>query len=121
MKRAIILSFLAILSVAVSGAAQILHVDSVTVDSVWNASSWYDQNNTLHLGQNRACNISFIPQGESMAQMFISLSTDSGKTWQQSPESLIVTNPLPFLYTTTQRSPSMIDERMNMKPPVLSK
>ncbi len=74
-------------------SAQILHVDSVTVDSVWSSdSSWYDGNGILQQRLSRDCKISFIPQGEGMARMFIALSIDSGKTWAPSPNSLSVMN-----------------------------
>ena len=81
--------FTAILS-AGNVSAQILHVDSVSVDSVWNSdSSWYDINSILQQRVSRDCNVSFIPQGEGTAQMFIAISMDSGKTWAPKPDSLI--------------------------------
>ena len=69
-------------------SAQALHVDSVTVDSVWNSdSSWTDGSGAAQNRHSRDCKISFFPQGEGTAMMFISMSVDSGKTWTPSSES----------------------------------
>ena len=83
----------AVLLPAWNVTAQILKVTSVTVDSVWNSdSSWYDGNGILQQRTSRDCKISFTPQGEGMARMFIALSIDSGKSWAPSPNPLIVDN-----------------------------
>jgi formylglycine-generating enzyme required for sulfatase activity len=65
-------------------SAQILRVDSVTVDSVWNS----DSANRV----SRDCKISFVPRGEGTAMMTISMSKDSGKTFTPSTDSLTVKN-----------------------------
>ena len=67
-----------------NASAQILHVDSVTVDSVWNS----DSTNRV----SRDCKISFIPRGEGTVMMSISMSKDSGKTFLPSIDSLTVKN-----------------------------
>jgi hypothetical protein len=87
-------------------SAQILHVDSVSVDSVWNSdSSWNDSNGVLQHQQNRDCRISFVPRGEGMAKMFVALSIDSGKTWAPSPNPLIVPgNALSSTFITGQKA-----------------
>jgi hypothetical protein len=85
------LSLTAILTaaLALSAPAQILRVDSVSVDSVWNSdSSWND--GSSHQRVSRDCLVHFIPQGEGMARMFIAMSIDSGKTWAPKPDSLSV-------------------------------
>jgi uncharacterized protein (TIGR02145 family) len=82
---------LAVLLFADSVSAQVLQVSSVTVDSVWNSdSSWYDIDSILQQRQSRDCSISFTPQGEGMARMFIAMSMDSGKTWESSRNLLTV-------------------------------
>lgn len=74
-------------------SGQILQVSSVSVDTCWNSdSSWYDNNGILQQRTSRDCRISFTPMGEGTARMFISMSIDSGKTWAQSPNPLIVMN-----------------------------
>ena len=95
-----------VLTSAVMINAQILHVDSVTVDSVWNTdSSWYDGNGILQQRQSRDCKISFVPQGEGMAQMFIAMSIDSGKTWGPSPNPLTINgNALSSTFMTGQKA-----------------
>jgi hypothetical protein len=73
--------FLVVLLMSVS-SAQTLHIDSVSVDSVWNSdSSWNDSKGILQKRQSRDCKLSFIPAGTGTVQIFVSLSTDSGKTW----------------------------------------
>jgi formylglycine-generating enzyme required for sulfatase activity len=93
-----------------NASAQILHVDSVSVDSVWNSdSSWYDGNGILQQRTSRDCHISFIPQGEGMAQMFIAMSIDSGKTWTPSPNPLtVLNNGLSSTFKTGQKATIMI-------------
>ena len=89
----IILAFLATILFSGNASAQILHVDSVMVDSVCNSDSlWYDGNGVLQQRISRDCNVSFIPQGEGMARMFIAMSEDSGNTWAPSPNPLTVLN-----------------------------
>ena len=101
--------FVVVLS-AVNISAQILHVDSVTVDSVWNSdSSWYDGNGILQQRVSRDCNITFFPQSEGMARMFIAISIDSGKTWAPSPNPLIVfNNALSSTFITGQKAIIMV-------------
>jgi formylglycine-generating enzyme len=73
---------------ATAVTAQALRVDSVTVDSVWNSdSSWNDGSGAAQKRQSRDCKISFFPQGEGTAMMFIDMSVDSGKTWTPSSAS----------------------------------
>jgi formylglycine-generating enzyme required for sulfatase activity len=79
-------------------SAQILSVDSVTVDSVWNT----DSTNRV----SRDCKISFIPRGEGTAKMSLTMSKDSGKTYSPSTDSMTVKNyalyvPLPAGQKTT--------------------
>ena len=63
-------------------SAQSLHIDSVSVDSVWNSdSSWNDSKGIQQKRQSRDCKLSFIPVGTGTVQIFVSLSIDSGKTW----------------------------------------
>lgn len=74
------LLFIAIFNI--SSFAQALQIDSVSVDSVWNSdSSWNDDQNTLQSRQSRDCKISFIPRGTGAVQCLASISIDSGKTW----------------------------------------
>jgi formylglycine-generating enzyme len=69
-------------------SAQALRVDSVTVDSVWNSdSSWTDGSGAAQTRHSRDCKISFFPQGEGTAMMFLGMSVDSGKSWTPSSES----------------------------------
>jgi hypothetical protein len=65
-------------------------VDSVTVDSVWNSdSSWYDNNGLLQQRNSRDCRISFLPRDSgTVAQCSVSVSLDSGKTWNPTPNPL---------------------------------
>jgi formylglycine-generating enzyme required for sulfatase activity len=65
-------------------SAQILHVDSVMVDSVWNSDNAGKQS--------RDCKISFIPRGEGTAMMTLTVSLDSGKTFAPFADSLNVLN-----------------------------
>jgi formylglycine-generating enzyme required for sulfatase activity len=66
-------SFLLIAFSSAGVSAQALHVDSVSVDSVWTSD-------TAGI-QSRSCIISFIPQGSGTAIMTLSMSSDSGKTF----------------------------------------
>ncbi len=71
--------------------SQQLRVDSVVVDSVWNSdSSWYDGQGILQQRHSRDCYVGFKPTGQGMAQCFIALSIDSGRTWAPNPNPLIV-------------------------------
>ena len=65
-------------------------VDSVTVDSVWNTdSSWYDNNGLLQQRNSRDCRIRFLPRDSGIiTQCSVSVSLDSGKTWNPSPNPL---------------------------------
>jgi formylglycine-generating enzyme required for sulfatase activity len=65
--------FLAFCCLSISAGAEMLHVDSVTVDSVWNSDSF-----SL---PNRDCIISFMPMGGGMARCSLFVSLDSGKSW----------------------------------------
>jgi formylglycine-generating enzyme required for sulfatase activity len=59
----------------------------------------------LQQQKNRDCKVSFIPQGEGMARMFIAISIDSGKTWAPSPNPLIVPgNVLSSTFITGQKA-----------------
>jgi formylglycine-generating enzyme required for sulfatase activity len=93
-----------------TASAQILRVESVSVDSVWNSdSSWYDGNGILQQRTSRDCKVSFIPQGEGMARMFIALSIDSGKTWAPSPNPLsVMNNALSSTFITGQKATLMV-------------
>ena len=86
--------------------AKMLTVDSVTVDSVWQSdSAVYDANGILQQRQSRDCIVTFIPQGEGNARIFIALSIDSGKTWLPSGNPLSVLNDTPSsTYVTGQRA-----------------
>jgi hypothetical protein len=99
-------AMVAVLLSAGTTSAQLLRVDSVTVDSVWNSdSSWYDTYSVLQSRQSRDCKISFIPRGEGMARMFIVMSIDSGKTWGPSPDPLLVLdNGLLLPFTVGQKA-----------------
>jgi formylglycine-generating enzyme required for sulfatase activity len=77
MRVGLLVSFLVMAFSAGNVSAQILHVDSISVDSVWNSDS------TDRVS--RDCNISFIPQGEGTAVVSVSMSTDSGKTFSAPP------------------------------------
>jgi len=73
---------------ATAVTAQELRVDSVAVDSVWNSdSTWNDNFNGVQHRQSRDCKISFIPNGEGTAMLFLALSVDSGRTWAPSAGS----------------------------------
>jgi len=106
MAMGLILTFLATILFSGNASAQILHVDSVMVDSVWNSdSSWYDGNGVLQQRISRDCHLSFIPQGEGMARMFIAMSEDSGKTWAISPNPLtVLNNALASTFMTGQKA-----------------
>jgi formylglycine-generating enzyme len=73
-------------------SAQALHVDSVTVDSVWASDGSWTVGGVAQSVPSRDCKISFIPQGEGAAIMSVSMSTDSGKTFSAAAptDSLIV-------------------------------
>jgi formylglycine-generating enzyme required for sulfatase activity len=105
-RSALTILFIAVPLLTGTVSAQILRVDSVKVDSVWNSdSSWNDTNNVLQQRQSRDCRVSFVPQGEGMARMFIALSIDSGKTWAPSPNPLIVPgNVLSSTFITGQKA-----------------
>jgi hypothetical protein len=77
-----------------AAVAQLLHVESVTVDTTWNSDSILYDGNGIMTGkiESRDCRISFVPQGEGMAQMLISISIDSGRTWSLQPNYLLVLN-----------------------------
>ena len=67
-----------------TASAQLLRVDSVMVDTVWNSDS------SLAGGGSRVsrdCKISFIPRGEGSALMSLSVSLDSGTTFAASKDS----------------------------------
>jgi hypothetical protein len=73
--------------------AQDLHVDSITVDSVWNSdSSFYDNNGILQNRQSRDAVVSFKPIGFdsslSLTDSF-AISIDSAKTWNPSPNPIL--------------------------------
>ena len=77
-------SFLFITFSVVSSSAQMLQIDSVSVDSVWNSdSSWNDDQNVLQNRVSRDCMISFIPKGTGKVQCIASITLDSGKTWTE--------------------------------------
>jgi len=85
----IIASILVVLSTG-NVPAQALHVDSVTVDSVWiSDSSWTDGGTAQHR-QSRDCKVSFIPQGAGTVIMSDSMSLDSGKTFSASADTVKV-------------------------------
>jgi formylglycine-generating enzyme required for sulfatase activity len=73
-------------------SAQKLHVDSVTVDSVWASDGSWLVGGVAQDVPSRDCKISFIPQGEGAAIMSVSMSTDSGKTFSAAAptDSLVV-------------------------------
>jgi|GEM_PF-2131074 len=73
-------------------SAQVMHSNSVSVDSVWNSdSSWYDVNGILQQRTSRDCRISFLPQDTgSIAQCTVSVSLDSGRTWAPNPNPLLI-------------------------------
>ena len=76
------IAYFAALFSAGTASAQILLVDSVTVDSVWNSdSSFYDGNGILQQRTSRDCKIGFILRGGGPACIAIAISTDRGKSW----------------------------------------
>ena len=85
-----------LLSIIISSGnafAQNLHVDSITVDSVWNSdSSFYDNNGILQNRQSRDAVVSFKPIGFD-SSLFLTdsfeISIDSAKTWNPSPNPLL--------------------------------
>lgn len=91
---------------AETASAQILSVDSVTVDTTVNSdSSWYDGNGILQQRVSWDCKLSFIPQGEGMARMFIALSIDSGITWAPPSNPLrVLNNALSSTFITGQKA-----------------
>ena len=63
----------------------------ISVDTIWNSdSSWYDVNGLLQQRSSRDFRISFtVPQDTSVfVQCSLSISLDSGKTWNASPNPL---------------------------------
>jgi hypothetical protein len=73
----------------ISVHAQLLKVDSVQVDSVWNSdSAWYDGVGTLQNRTSRDCFLSFICTSQGTVSCSLSVSLDSGRTWDQSPNPL---------------------------------
>jgi len=70
--------------------AQVLHVDSVSVDSVWNSDSSWTDGGVAQQRQSRDCNISFAPKGVGAALMSLTMSTDSGKTFAAPQDTLHV-------------------------------
>ncbi len=76
--------------------AQVLHVDSVSVDSVWNSDSSWTDNGVAQTRHSRDCKISFIPRGEGAAAMALLISADNGKIFSAFSDSLQVGNDLSY-------------------------
>jgi starch-binding outer membrane protein, SusD/RagB family len=70
--RTLSLIALVVTTVAVASPAQILRVDSVSVDSVWDGAG---------ASTSRDCKVSFVPRGEGLVRIFVNVSVDSAKTW----------------------------------------
>jgi hypothetical protein len=82
----LMLAFLVVLSFG-----QQLRVDSVAVDSVWNSdSSWSDAAGATQSRQSRDLIVSFSPVGPGSVSASFSISIDSAKTWNVTPNPLIV-------------------------------
>jgi hypothetical protein len=83
-----------ILVLAFIANAEVLRVDSVTVDSVWNSdSSWYDDNGIPVNRTARDLILSFVVVADThdivlVDSIKISMSLDSGQTWAPSPSPL---------------------------------
>jgi hypothetical protein len=103
--------FLIAITYAVSVNSQILKTDSVRVDSLWNSdSSWYDNNGLLQNRVSRDCIVSFIPSSQGTVSCSLSVSIDSGKTWDKSP------NPLRIIDTSYNLGGLSIDLPRQSKP-----
>ncbi len=64
--------------------SQILRVDSVSVDSVWNSdSSWYNGQGLPQQRTSRDCLVRFSVHGQGLAMCYAALSIDSGRSWGQ--------------------------------------
>jgi len=84
-------SLLFIILSIISSYGQLVSVDSVTVDSVWNSdSSWLDANGVQQTRESRDCSIGFFPTGTGLVQCIPSFSIDSGLTFEQSPNLLLM-------------------------------
>lgn len=95
---AIAMGLMAVLLFVGNSSAQILRVDSVAVDSVWNSdSSWLDSGNRPVTRISRDCWIDFIVRGEGYAKMSVTVSYDSGKTWENSAAVLYDMLSRPYL------------------------
>jgi hypothetical protein len=79
-------------------SAQILQVDSVSVDTVRNSDSTWYEGAAYQKRISRDCSLSFILRGEGSAKIYASISLDSGKTWIFNPESLSVLNESSYPY-----------------------
>jgi hypothetical protein len=81
----------AVIFFAGTASAQILYVDSVTVDSIWNSdSSFYDNNGILQTRISRDLVVGFKPCGQDPVHARFAISTDSARTWSPNPNPLIV-------------------------------
>ncbi len=80
-------SFAIVVIFSANVSAQMLRVDSVSVDSVWNTDS---SSGATLIRQSRDCRISFIPQGTGTAMMTLTVSVDGGKTFSTFSDSLTV-------------------------------
>jgi hypothetical protein len=103
---------LVLLAIAVAANAQVLRVDSVTVDSVWNSdSSWYDGNGMLQQRGSRDLVVSFAVIADTQSVKIVdslafSLSVDSGRTWTLWPNPLreLAGTPRPFSISNARQS-----------------
>lgn len=81
--------FLIIVFCSIASYAQLLRVDSVQVDSIWNSdSTWYDAVGILQSRISRDCLLSFVCKSQGMVSCSLSVSLDTGRTWDQSPNPL---------------------------------
>jgi uncharacterized protein (TIGR02145 family) len=84
-------SVILVLILSASVSAQYLGVKGVSVDSVWNSdSSWNDGNGDPQKRESRDCIISFSLQGIGMARISVGISIDSGETWTNDSNLLVV-------------------------------
>ena len=100
-------------AMAASAADSVLHVDSVTVDSVWvTDSSWYNGQGILQTRTSRDLTLSFVAMGTGMANVRFMVSSDSGKTWGITPNPLINLDSAKF---DTARAAVMIGQKQHAR------
>jgi formylglycine-generating enzyme required for sulfatase activity len=91
----ILLSIIGV-SAAIIYGQQLLHVDSVTVDSVWNSDS---------TGRtSRDCNLRFIPAGLGTARCTLAVTFNGGTNWYRVRDSVTILSPSSNIYTCGQKA-----------------